>query len=900
MKRKLLLGILFCIMVLPGFTQTASYNNWIFGTYLWFNFNGGAPVDISGAPTKLKSQEACGSISNNAGSMLMYSDGVNLWDGTNTLRTNTLMGAESGAQGVMIIPYPGTTTKFYIFTGSVDPGSGGIGQPNKGVNYTVVDISGGVWTYTAWVNLVSATTATEHLTAVSDGVGGFWIVSHLNTNGAGGGDNRIVSFHFNAAGAMDAGPVLSSAGGASIVKWIGTAKSNSCGNKIAFTHYDAGTVELYAFDNSVGGGTSGQVTSLLKSFPTAHAYGIEFSPNDQFLYWTNLGGNQMYQFDITNNGNPAGSGTAYTNAAWKSNNELSEMAQLQLGPDGLIYVSESSNGGQATLYVGAITSPNTSGAGATYNGKQITVSTTNGLDGFPFRGLPDYYRSLVVSSSLAVSPGTGTYCSATNIPLSYTFAGAAASQTWTVTPGVLGTDYTYTTGNGGTPNPTINFTTNGTYKIKLVVTDNCAHNYPDSITVTIVSPKVPAGAISCAGNTITLTATGAVPADYPNYVWYDAAAGGHVLGVGSPVTLNYANTASAPASVWVEVAASTSTTSSGSNTIGMTNAGLSWAASASTPVGSVPVSAPVPFTVLASTLTLNSFVVQTWSTTGNFTLTIQNSSAVTVFQQTYTVPTSGVPFTVNINNTFPTGTYNMSVTGSTLQWYGGNWAGGTNAGQITLPTLASYSGEYPFANFSYNYTNYSVTPTCSQEVQVNRICTLPVELISFTGQPVNNTIVTDWITTSEINNDYFEIQRSSDGINFVTIGTVKGHGNSNTVNEYKFSDAHPNNGTNYYRLVQHDFNGNLSYSSIIKVFTGTNAASFTVSPNPSTESFNINFQDISGGEFTVLNVLGQTLTSKTIETGTEKISVGTELSKGAYVLRFSGTNGVYTQLVIKE
>ncbi|HSZ24868.1 MAG TPA: T9SS type A sorting domain-containing protein, partial [Cytophagaceae bacterium] len=419
----------------------------------------------------------------------------------------------------------------------------------------------------------------------------------------------------------------------------------------------------------------------------------------------------------------------------------------------------------------------------------------------------------------------------------------------------------------------------------------------DSMTFTIMSPKVPAGSISCGGNSITLTATGAVPADYPNYVWYSAASGGTVLGVGSPVTLTYANTAAAPASVWVEVAASTSTSSSGSNTIGMATGSLSWAASPNTG----PIAGPIPFTVLANTLTLNSFDIKSWTgASGNITVTIQNSSSVTVFQQTYTVPTNSTAYTVNINNTFPMGSYTISVaSGAAFQWFGGTWAGGTNAGQISLPTYGP-AGEYPLANLSYSYTNYSVTTTCSQEVQVNLSCSLPVELIDFTGQAAQQSVNLQWTTTSEINNDYYDVQRSSDGVHFQTIGMVNGGGNSKTILSYRYQDSNPTNGINYYRLLQYDFNGKSTPSNDISVSFNESGKSFTVAPNPFTESFAVALQDLSGGELTILDALGRSLYSQSIEAGTEKIQLGNQLSKGAYVLRYSNTRGVATQMIIKE
>lgn len=84
---------------------------------------------------------------------------------------------------------------------------------------------------------------------------------------------------------------------------------------------------------------------------------------------------------------------------------------------------------------------------------------------------------------------------------------------------------------------------------------------------------------------------------------------------------------------------------------------------------------------------------------------------------------------------------------------------------------------------------------------------LPVALTAFTGTAINESIVLNWSTASEQNNDYFEVQHSADGKSFKNIGTVDGAGTSTTVNTYSFVDENPNAGTNYYRLVQHDFDG---------------------------------------------------------------------------------------------
>ncbi|MBA3972221.1 MAG: hypothetical protein H0X46_08780, partial [Bacteroidetes bacterium] len=94
---------------------------------------------------------------------------------------------------------------------------------------------------------------------------------------------------------------------------------------------------------------------------------------------------------------------------------------------------------------------------------------------------------------------------------------------------------------------------------------------------------------------------------------------------------------------------------------------------------------------------------------------------------------------------------------------------------------------------------------------------LPIELLSFTGYSASNGNQLTWSTATEINNDYFDIERSSNGADFSKIGTLDGNGNSITTIVYNFTDATPLTGINYYRLKQVDYNGSFSYSNMISI-----------------------------------------------------------------------------------
>ena len=102
----------------------------------------------------------------------------------------------------------------------------------------------------------------------------------------------------------------------------------------------------------------------------------------------------------------------------------------------------------------------------------------------------------------------------------------------------------------------------------------------------------------------------------------------------------------------------------------------------------------------------------------------------------------------------------------------------------------------------------------------HKICyqvNITVELISFTGSEHGEYVKLEWSTSSELNNDYFEIQKSKDGFDFEAIGKVSGNGTTNNEQIYQFDDPSPFSGLNYYRLVQFDYDGKSEIHHTISV-----------------------------------------------------------------------------------
>ncbi|NLR93512.1 T9SS type A sorting domain-containing protein [Flammeovirga agarivorans] len=172
---------------------------------------------------------------------------------------------------------------------------------------------------------------------------------------------------------------------------------------------------------------------------------------------------------------------------------------------------------------------------------------------------------------------------------------------------------------------------------------------------------------------------------------------------------------------------------------------------------------------------------------------------------------------------------------------------------------------------------------------------LPVELVSFTAKTTSNTVELNWTTASELNNDYFEVQSSTGGRQWKTLGKKKGQGNSLVTNSYLFIDEAPSlNMASFYRLLQYDLDGLYSIISPIQVFVNNINASVKVYPNPVRDQVNI----ISSGAIYSIQICDQ-LGRKQIESfgvGENSMTLNlSELKKGIYFLYVKHGNGDFIQ-----
>ena len=116
---------------------------------------------------------------------------------------------------------------------------------------------------------------------------------------------------------------------------------------------------------------------------------------------------------------------------------------------------------------------------------------------------------------------------------------------------------------------------------------------------------------------------------------------------------------------------------------------------------------------------------------------------------------------------------------------------------------------------------------------------LPVELSKFTAYLNQSTILLEWETVMETNNEYFTVEKSTDGRNFLSVGKLDGAGSSSDVHQYMFVDNKPADGRNYYRLKQTDFSGESEYFEVVVVDYRA-SGEVTIYPNPVSESMTLN------------------------------------------------------------
>lgn len=175
---------------------------------------------------------------------------------------------------------------------------------------------------------------------------------------------------------------------------------------------------------------------------------------------------------------------------------------------------------------------------------------------------------------------------------------------------------------------------------------------------------------------------------------------------------------------------------------------------------------------------------------------------------------------------------------------------------------------------------------------------LPIELLNFSAVAKGQQVEVEWNTLSEINNDYFTLERSADARDFEVIGVVSGAGNAQEISDYYFVDDAPLDGTSYYRLSQTDFNGIKESFPVQSVDMG-NINSGIIYPNPCSGLFTIEFAGVEKErELNLYDLSGKLLWVEKSDKKMVQVHLPDQLNPGVYLIEIRTLHHAERQRII--
>lgn len=403
---KIFLNCFFFLFSLYNVLAQNESNYWYFGENAGINFSTGSPVAINDGA--LVTLEGCATISDEiTGNLLFYTDGTTVYNANHSIMPNGfgLNGNSSSTSSAVILKKPGFDNVYIIFTLEVI----GFGD---GLQYSEVDMTldGGLGDVTAIKNVSIFDDTVEKLGVIHHSNGtDFWIIiEDFVTNG-------FKSFLVNSTGIVTPGisslngelPNLGFDNGSR-----GFIKGNIDGDKLAAAYSGPGKVEVYDFNNTTG--IVSNTTPISIDLP--QAYGIEFSPNSQFLYvtvWYSAFSPNLFQYNLN-----AGTASDIITSAVTLGTSNASKGALQLGPDSVIYAANHGHN-----YLGTISSPNLLGASCNYVDNSVTLASGTMCE----IGFPTFRNNITIETPTIVD--SNVICLGDSITLSNT---SFTSPSWTL------------------------------------------------------------------------------------------------------------------------------------------------------------------------------------------------------------------------------------------------------------------------------------------------------------------------------------------------------------------------------------------------------------------------------------------------------------------------------------
>lgn len=354
-------------------------NIWYFGNKAGLNFNTGVATPLYDG--ELNTLEGCATISNAAGQLLFYTDGVTVYDRTHQVMQNGtgLLGHPSSTQSAIIVPNPSNPYIYYIFTTTEL-------LLSEGVRYSEVDLSlnGGLGAITVNKNIVLLSgEVTEKLTSVKHANGqDYWVMCHDFAN------DTYHAFAVTSSG-VNMSSVTSNMGSVldTTFSKYGYLKFSADASMLAnaVSKNSSNSIELFDFNNATGILSNLRVINCVDT-----PYGIEFSASGDILYVTkyqyvNLNTIYFYlvQYDLTSSDIETSEQIIYNSV----HNFYHNFGALQMAPDGKIYLAND-NSESPNYFISCIENPEVFGIGCNFNLNAINI-----YPGFCRLGLPQFIQS---------------------------------------------------------------------------------------------------------------------------------------------------------------------------------------------------------------------------------------------------------------------------------------------------------------------------------------------------------------------------------------------------------------------------------------------------------------------------------------------------------------------------
>jgi hypothetical protein len=257
---------------------------------------------------------------------------------------------------------------------------------------------------------------------------------------------------------------------------------------------------------------------------------------------------------------------------------------------------------------------------------------------------------------------------------------------------------------------------------------------------------------------------------------------------------------------------------------------------------------------------------------------------------------------INGNVTNNNNSDGVSINGSIVidgDYDGGNGSDLTGTGDMDITGSVSTDGDA---------TVFGSDSDCVTDCDNSADSPLPIDLLWFVARYDNEKVLIEWATSSEINNDYFEVYKMVNDSEWELLDTQSGAGNSSTTIMYSMVDYKSNYGHNYYKLAQVDFDGSREEFNVVTVYNpyDLQAKGIKIYPNPVSSDGDINVELVGFTRqeilIVVMDVTGKIFYEKAILThdGKNIIVIDSKLDPGTYLIVGSEKNELYKKrLIIK-